>query len=269
MKHIFGDNLMKLTRKQLTVILISIFGISLLGGISTYAVLNSTKLKISYLESGYNGNMSSVLIEIGGKQIYIDPFSLDEKFKNKKADIIFITHPHYDHYDQDTIDLIKKDSTIFVMPSSCPKIMSANNGTHEVVSVAPNYTGIVDEVSFEVIPAYNVNALMMDHLKSDNWCGYIISLGGYTILQTGDTSYIPEYENIVTKIDIAILPIGWACSNMGIDGSLKFIETVRPTHVIPIHYGNYLEDFDTFSEACSTDYPNVEVHRTQLYLKKK
>lgn len=257
---------MKLTRKQTAIILISIGGLSLLGGTTTIIALNAVELKISLLQSGYEGQMSSILIETGGKCIYIDPHLIDDKFVNKKADLIFITHPHADHYDQATIDRIKQDSTIFVVPASCADIMDANNITHEIIGVSPNDTGVIDDINYEVIPAYNIGAPNMGHLKSYNWCGYIFTIGEYTILQTGDTSFIPEYASFADQIDVAILPVGWACSNLAVEGSMQFVDTVNPAHVIPIHYGTHLESYDEFLEGCSTDHPEVKIHETQLYL---
>ncbi|WP_371805225.1 MBL fold metallo-hydrolase [Candidatus Lokiarchaeum ossiferum] len=257
---------MKIVRKKLAIILISVFGIALIGGLTTVIALNSADIKITFMDSGEEEAMSSIMIETGDTRIYVDPYAIDSKYDKKKADIIFLTHPHMDHYDQDVIDRIKKDSTIIVAPTSCTDIFTANNATHEVIGVAPNYTGTAGGISFEAIPAYNINTANMGHLKSYNWCGYIFTIGEYTILQTGDTSCIPEYEDIAGEIDIAILPIGWGCSNMGTEGSLEAVGIIQPTHVIPIHYGPYPETFDEFVAGCSTQYPDLKIHKTTLYL---
>lgn len=58
---------------------------------------------------------------------------------------------------------------------------------------------------------------------------------------------------------MAIIPIGWGYSKMGLEGSLDSIEIIQPSHVIPIHYGAYLEDFDQFSIRCSAESPDLKI----------
>ena len=48
------------------------------------------------------------------KIIYIDPFKIDRNFND--ADIIFITHDHYDHYSEEDIDKVINENTTIIIP---------------------------------------------------------------------------------------------------------------------------------------------------------
>ena len=256
---------MKLPKKTTTIILFSIIGISLIASGTTILIVKADDVTITFIPSdmtnttyGYEeGWMSSIMIEWRGNRIYIDPYNIDETiYENKKADGILITHPHYDHYDQDTIDFLTQDSTEFIGPTSCTEFIDANGAT----GVIPGENGTIVGISFEAIPAYNDA-----HPQENNWCGYVLTVEGYTILVPGDTSNIPEYEALRNRIDVAILPVGFACSNLGPWGAFDVISVIKPTYVIPIHYGG-TQYMTTFLENYPLYAPSIEVHEKNLVL---
>ena len=254
---------MKLPKKTTSIILLSILGVTLIASATTIIVVGADDVKITFLPSNISatqdnyeeGWMSSIMIEYKGIRIYIDPFNIDEA--SKKADGIMITHPHGDHYDQDTIDLLTDDSTEFIGPTSCTEFISENGGT----GVIPGDNGTIAGISFTAIPAYNNG-----HPIENNWCGYVITIEGYRILIPGDTANIPEYYEWRDQIDVAFLPVEYSCSNMGPVGAIDAIGVIRPTYVIPIHYGA-LENLDTFLGYVPMAAPDIEVIETKLVLK--
>lgn len=257
---------MKVPRKKILILIFGILGIGLIGTVSTIAVVKYNQrddITVSLFKSNIDEQMSSSMIETDEIRIYIDPYSMEGE---GNADYIFLTHPHGDHYDQATINKLKTDTTVFIVPASCTDIIEANEGTNEIIEIAPNDTHSFEEFSFEAIPAYNINTFNLAHNKSFNWCGYILTIGDYTIMQTGDTSLIPEYEDLEGEIDVLIIPIGWGCSNMGLEGAMDAIEMIQPTYVLPIHYGSSTADLTSFQTLCRIDHPNMSVHPEELIL---
>ena len=250
---------MKLPKKSTSIILVSIIGAALIGTATTIIVINADDVTITFIPSDISGTenwMASIMIEYKGVRIYIDPYNINETiYESKKADAIFITHPHGDHWDQDSIDFLKQDSTEFIGPASCTDYITENDAT----GVVPGDNGTVAGISFTAIPAYNPS-----HPVEENWCGYVITIEEYSILLTGDTSNIPEYNEWRDRIDVLVLPVGYGCSNLGASGALDVILVIRPTHVIPIHYGEY-EYLDNFL-GLFTDNPGFEIHEQELFL---
>lgn len=186
---------------------------------------------------------SAIRIEDGGKQIFIDPFKLPSSIE-VKADYIFITHGHMDHYSPDDIEKIKKENTVIIAPSDIAEKIKG-----EVISVKPDTSFNLDKMKISTIPAYNLNKSF--HPKSNNWVGYIIHLSnGLNIYHSGDTDAIPEMKNI--KVDIALLPIGGKYT-MTAEEAADIVNVFQPKLAIPMHYGSIVgsqKDAENFKKLC-------------------
>jgi L-ascorbate metabolism protein UlaG (beta-lactamase superfamily) len=169
---------------------------------------------------------STFRIEDGSIQIYIDPFKLPANLP--KADIIFITHAHYDHFSIEDIARIKKDSTIIV--STKDVTSKIGKGT---VTVVPGQNYTIGCLKVITVPAYNLDKKF--HPKGNNWVGYIITLSnGQKIYHAGDTDFIPEMQKIIT--DIALLPCGGTYT-MTARQAAEAANTFKPKVLIPMHWG--------------------------------
>jgi L-ascorbate metabolism protein UlaG (beta-lactamase superfamily) len=169
---------------------------------------------------------SAFRIEDGSTQIYIDPFKLPANLP--KANIIFITHAHYDHFSAEDIARIKKDSTI---------IVATNDVTSKIgkatVTVVPGQNYTVGSLKVMTVPAYNLDKKF--HPKGNNWVGYIITLSnGQKIYHAGDTDFIPEMQKVIT--DIALLPCGGTYT-MTAQQAAEAANIFKPKVLIPIHWG--------------------------------
>jgi len=170
---------------------------------------------------------ASFRIEDGAQQIYIDPWKLPEN--SPKADIIFITHAHYDHFSQEDIARIRKETTVFFAPKDVAPQMKGN-----VVAVAPGQTYTHGEMKVKTVHAYNIGKKF--HPKEHNWVGYIISLSnGQSIYHSGDTDFTPEMRNVVA--DIALPPCGATYTMSGKEAG-DAANTFKPQAVIPMHWGD-------------------------------
>lgn len=170
---------------------------------------------------------SAFRIEDGALQIYIDPFKLPAE--NPKADVIFITHAHYDHFSPEDIARIKKDGTTIFAPKD---VAYQIGGT--TISVVPGQTYSVGDLKIKTVPAYNLDKKF--HPKSNNWVGYIITLStGQRIYHAGDTDFVPEMRTIVT--DVALLPCGGTYT-MTAKEAAAAANVFKPRLLIPMHWGS-------------------------------
>lgn len=161
-----------------------------------------------------------------GLIIYFDPYKIDRDYHD--ADIIFITHDHYDHYSPLDIKKVIKDDTIIVAPQDIGEKLSTNN----VIGVVPNKNYEVLNIKFKTIPAYNVNKNF--HPKENNWVGYLLEYNNIKYYIAGDTDITKENHDIVC--DVAFVPIGGVYT-MDYQEAAKLINKIKPRIAVPIHYG--------------------------------
>ena len=167
-----------------------------------------------------------------GKVIYIDPFRIDKNYND--ADIIFITHDHYDHYSEEDIDKVKKLDTVIVAPKELlNKLLKKGFKQNYIITVMPNQKYTVQGIEFTTIIAYNTNKQF--HPKENNWVGYIIELQGNKYYIAGDTDITEENKKI--KCDVAFVPVGGTYT-MNYKEAADLINEIKPKIAVPIHYGS-------------------------------
>jgi len=176
-------------------------------------------------------------VEAGGVIIYTDPFKLGEGLP--KADLILITHEHYDHCSPDDVAKIIGANTVIVSPGDCEgKLMG------DIRHVKPGDTLTEKGVKIEAVPAYNTNKQY--HPKANNWVGYIFTVDGQRIYIAGDTDRIPEMKDY--KCDIALLPVSGTYV-MTAEEAVGAAGDLNPKVAVPMHYGSIVgtdKDAETF-----------------------
>ena len=184
--------------------------------------------------------------------IYFDPFKIEKNYND--ADIIFITHDHYDHYSEEDIDKVIKNNTIIVSPVDLlEKLLNKGLKKENIISVKPYEDYNIKNLKFSTIPAYNTNKQF--HPRKNNWVGYLIELEGITYYIAGDTDITEDNKKI--KCDVAFVPIGGTFT-MNYQEASELINTIKPKIVVPIHYGSIVgnkEDATNFSKLIN---PKIE-----------
>ena len=163
--------------------------------------------------------------------IYIDPFRINEE--KHDADLILITHDHYDHYSPEDINKIIKEDTIII----APKTVKEKNNKENIIFVEPNKTYNIKGYKIVTIPAYNINKHF--HPKENNWVGYIIEMEDLKYYIAGDTDITPENKQV--ECDVALIPIGGTYT-MDYKEASELINIIRPKIAIPTHYGSIVGD---------------------------
>ena len=174
----------------------------------------------------------------GSKLIYTDPFKIRD---SEKADIILITHEHFDHLSPEDVKKIQGSKTAIITTPDCAAKLSGN-----IRTVKPGDTVEIGDVLIEALPSYNINKQF--HPKQKNWLGFIIEMNGKRIYQAGDTDLIPEMSDI--KADIALLPVGGTYTMTAVEAA-KACDMIKPEYAIPMHYGSIVgstTDADIFKQ---------------------
>lgn len=166
----------------------------------------------------------------GSKVVYIDPWKL--KGDRPKADLILITHDHFDHFSKEDIEQLSKPDTVVVAPPHVTKELKGN-----LRAARANDSITVAGVAIETVPAYNLNKFRepgkVFHPRDASCVGYIVTLAGKRIYHTGDTDHIPEMNNV--KCDIALVPVSGTYV-MTAEEAAAAVNTFKPGKAIPMHY---------------------------------
>ena len=179
---------------------------------------------------------SSIRIETEKNIIYIDPFKIEKG--NKDADIIAITHSHYDHFSREDILKIKNENTkILVTKDLLEKTIELGFKEEDIVIVMPNNLYEIFGLIVNTIPAYNVNKKF--HPKENNWVGYLLIDDDKKIYIAGDTDITEENKKI--ECDIALIPVGGTYTTTYKEAA-ELINIIKPKVAIPTHYGDIVGD---------------------------
>ncbi len=177
---------------------------------------------------------ASVRIQYDGLEIQIDPVGAKcepatDYAQFPKADVILVTHEHFDHFDRDAIAALRKDGTaLYANPAVQGMLGSGTtlkNGGRAQVR---------EDVSIEAVPAYNTTPGREKFHPKGRDNGYILMLGGFRIYIAGDTEDIPEMA-AVTDIDVAFLPVNQPYT-MTPEQAANAARTIRPKVLFPYHY---------------------------------
>lgn len=202
---------------------------------------------------------SSIRIE-GTKIIYFDPFKIVEE--KHDADIIFVTHEHYDHFSPDDIKKVSNEKTVLVAPYSMKKIVLEELGEiiNEITFVEAEKAETnlnVDNVLVKWVRAYNIGKPF--HVKERDWIGYVVTLDNETYFVTGDTD--ANEDNVNVKCDVLFVPCGGKYT-FDAGEAAEFTYKIKPRKVIPTHYTDMAgesEIGEIFKNALQKLVQNIEV----------
>lgn len=178
-------------------------------------------------------NTQSSIRIAGSKILYFDPFQI--KTAVHDADIIFITHDHYDHFEPDSIRMISREETLLIAPESMKKKVLSESGMDgkNCLFLNPGENGEACGLAVETISAYN--KLKPFHTKGKKWQGYVVTMDGIRYYVSGDTDVNEDIEKV--QCDVAFIPIG-GFYTMDWKQAAEYAARLKPKAVVPTHYGS-------------------------------
>lgn len=189
-------------------------------------------------------NCQSSIKITGEKIIYFDPLKVEE---SHDADLILITHSHWDHFSKEDILKIKKESTKIIAPKdSKEEILTLGFTESNIYIVEPDKEFSLHGILIKTVPAYNKTKTF--HPKENKWLGYVVKIEDTIYYVMGDTDALEENKNITC--DVLCIPIGGTYT-MNATEAAEFTNILNPKKVIPIHYGLVVGteyDLDTFKQ---------------------
>ena len=164
--------------------------------------------------------------------VYVDPFNIKEGRHN--AEVVFITHDHFDHYDLESVRNVINEDSIIITIESVKEDLIRNGITCSVVSVLPNNKGYVNGVEYVSLPSSNVGH---HHFKELNYLAFLILIDGVRYFVGGDSDFVDEFKNI--RCEVLLVPIGGTYT-MNAKEAASLANHIKPSLVIPTHY-NFIE----------------------------
>jgi len=217
-------------------------------------------MKIRDVELKWLGH-SGFLIK-SNKVVYIDPYGI--KDGNEPADIILITHSHYDHCSLSDMQKIIKEGTKIVAPPDCQSTITKLDAPVDIILIEPGQEIEIRDFKISAFPSYNIDKHF--HPKEEEWVGYVIKNDGVIIYHSGDTDVIPEMQKLTgykqqDKEFIALLPVGGRFT-MNAEEAAEAAKIIKPTLAIPMHWGSVIgseKDAKEFVELCSDEGIRAEI----------
>jgi L-ascorbate metabolism protein UlaG (beta-lactamase superfamily) len=189
-------------------------------------------------------------LKVSGKTIYIDPYRAP---RGPQADLILITHDHFDHFSLEDIEQLSGEGTRVIGPATVTEQLKG-----AVVKIAPGETVELPGLDVTAVAAYNTNKLDSEgkpfHPKEAGWVGYVIKGGGYKIYHSGDTDVIPELDQ-AGGADVALLPVSGTYVMTAVEAA-EAARRIDPGIAIPMHWGTIIgsrEDAERFEELADVE----------------
>jgi L-ascorbate metabolism protein UlaG (beta-lactamase superfamily) len=219
--------------KKILTCLLAILGLSTACGQQTFEV-DEFKTKSGKTVKFHALVHASIRIEYNGKEIEIDPV---RKLGNKtidyavmpKADFVFVTHEHGDHFDKEAIKILSREGTQLIMNKRCADMYGPCG------VLANGQSAQFGDISVDAVPAYNISEGRTQFHPKGRDNGYILTIDGLRIYIAGDTEDIPEMKD-VKNIDIAFLPCNQPYT-MTTEQLVRAAKVIKPKVLFPYHYG--------------------------------
>jgi L-ascorbate metabolism protein UlaG (beta-lactamase superfamily) len=196
---------------------------------------------------------SGFRIRARGAVIYIDPYRVED---GPEADLILVTHGHYDHFSPQDVERLSGPRTWLVAPPAVAERVSG-----QVLSVTPGEVverDLVRGVEVAAVAAYNTSKRdasgNLFHPREARWVGYELNIYGERLYHSGDTDVIPEMDT-VAGVDVALLPVSGVYV-MTAGEAAEAARRIQPGVAVPMHWGEHIgtrKDAEAFADRAPVE----------------
>lgn len=179
---------------------------------------------------------ASLRLDVAGLVIHVDPNGeVADYGRQPKADWVWITHDHSDHFDEDAIAAISKPETRFLTdPATAARL------GREAVVLRNGESADVGPIAVRAVPAYNIRQKRPNgqpyHPKGVG-NGYLARFGDFVVHIGADTECVPEMREL-GKVDVSFLPMNLPFTMTPQDAAECF-RTIHPQVAVPYHQGDF------------------------------
>jgi L-ascorbate metabolism protein UlaG (beta-lactamase superfamily) len=181
---------------------------------------------------------SGFRLHVGREIVYIDPYRVPEGAP--RADLILVTHGHYDHFSPQDVERLSKRDTWLVGPPAVAERVSGQ--VHSIVPGEAIENELVRGVHVAAVAAYNTSKLDAEgrpfHPREAGWVGYELNVRGERLYHSGDTDVLPEMDS-VTGVDVALLPVSGTYV-MTPQEAAEAARRIQPRVAVPMHWGEVI-----------------------------
>lgn len=198
-------------------------------------------------------------VNVGRATVYIDPYRIPEGAP--PADLILVTHGHYDHFSPQDVERLSTRHTWLVGPAAVAERVSGQ--VHRIGPGELLDDELVRGVHVRAVAAYNTSKRDADgkpfHPRDAGWVGYEINIRGERLYHSGDTDVIPEMDT-VTGVDVALLPVSGVYV-MTAQEAAEAARRIQPRVAVPMHWGSHIgteHDARTFAAKAPVEVQIME-----------
>ena len=181
---------------------------------------------------------ATLKIKGGGLVVWVDPHRVTEREVGPdKADLVLISHPHFDHMDPEALAASVQEGTALVTNPTVWGELEAKlaPGVKRKIQVTAIRAG--ESTEQQGVPIQAVAGYNSYHPREQGYnTGFLFTLAGQRIFHAGDTNKVPEHGQM-GSVDIALYPIGGTYTSDEADAASAITELIKPKVFIPIHYG--------------------------------
>jgi L-ascorbate metabolism protein UlaG (beta-lactamase superfamily) len=181
---------------------------------------------------------SGFRVHAGRSWLYIDPYRVPED--SPPADLILVTHGHYDHFSPRDLELLSHPGTWLIAPAAVAERVGGR-----VLSLGPG-----DGLEHELIPGVGIVAVAayntskrdaqgaLFHPREAGFVGFEVNVRGERLYHSGDTDVIPEMDS-VAGVDVALLPVSGTYVMTAAEAA-EAARRIQPRVAVPMHWGEHL-----------------------------
>jgi L-ascorbate metabolism protein UlaG (beta-lactamase superfamily) len=202
---------------------------------------------------------SGFCIAAGARTIYIDPYRVPAG--SRKADLILITHGHYDHFSPQDVERLTKPTTEVIAPAAVAERLSGH--VRSIAAGEEIEPASLRGVSVRAVAAYNTSKRDKEgrvfHPREAGGVGYDVNVRGERLYHAGDTDVIPEMD-AVAGVDVALLPVSGTYVMTAAEAA-EAARRIQPRLAVPMHWGQHIgtyEDALRFAEGAPVEVKIME-----------